>query len=397
MLTNEDKDCIKELAKEACCGSGEICQEFAQDAETAKNLAQQSAAQATIDAMTASVAASNALTSEQNALTSEQNALTSEQNAATSEQNALTSEQNALTSEQNALTSEQNALTSEQNAFTSEQNAQLAETNAVNAAATINSQVDFTGAANGDILLHNGTIFEPVEHREALRSKVPFERSPVVDLQMSRLYAWDNLDRPNVANLTGTLTDSGHTYVNILGSDFNLNNNAIRPLGAVNTDNITAINTGFGSVAIEGYLGGMSFGNRIGYVIGKDDQNYFKAVMSGADVTISKVIGGVETVILSQFVFDPASSAFQNIPLKCEFRYYHKQRSDASAIHFIINGVGRVSGDTQFRGFPTFRFFDVTADNATFDTNSDVAFAGIIGNGNRFAYNWKIYNIEQLI
>jgi hypothetical protein len=210
MLTNEDKDCIKELAKEACCGSGEICQEFAQDAETAKNLAQQSAAQATIDAMTASVAASNALTSEQNALTSEQNALTSEQNAATSEQNALTSEQNALTSEQNALTSEQNALTSEQNAFTSEQNAQLAETNAVNAAATINSQVDFTGAANGDILLHNGTLFEPVNLVTALESLS-------LDVRIALGIEPAFVMRVNTAT-TGTGTVSGTNQMQLTGA-----------------------------------------------------------------------------------------------------------------------------------------------------------------------------------
>jgi hypothetical protein len=301
MLTNEDKDCIKELAKEACCGSGEICQEFAQDAETAKNLAQQSAAQATIDAMTASVAASNALTSEQNALTSEQNALTSEQNAATSEQNALTSEQNALTSEQNALTSEQNALTSEQNAFTSEQNAQLAETNAVNAAATINSQVDFTGAGNGDILLHNGTLFEPVEHREALRDKVPFERS-IVSARNENIIYWDSFIRPNATSLG--VANSGQTYQIIQGSG-NVAGIVNNNLYGISTNSIVAVD--IAKLGNRNLNAEVNFRNappntnsRSGILFSVDSDNYISLTLTRNEFFLESSINGVLTTVLNQ-------------------------------------------------------------------------------------------------
>jgi chorismate-pyruvate lyase len=199
--------------------------------------------------------------------------------------------------------------------------AQAAAAQAIAAANSILANIDFTGAANGDILLHNGTLFEPVEHREALRSKVPFERSLVgANSYINRAFAWDSFQRPNTTISQGLgVADSGQTWQQ-LGSIprmFIQNKSAGRNTSSFGFEVIERTTFGATPSSIgDGNLGCKLFGfdasggtYGIGVVFAKDDLNYITAVKNGSAFVINKTVAGVESQLQTTTISGPVNMA----------------------------------------------------------------------------------------
>jgi hypothetical protein len=122
--------------------------------------ARESADEAAISKDITTVKASEALASASNALTSENE---SESAATTATEQAILSaaaRDESVSAKLAAQDSEDNALTSALDASLSAFNALASENAAELAASTIVDKIDFTGAVEGDILRHNGLIFD---------------------------------------------------------------------------------------------------------------------------------------------------------------------------------------------------------------------------------------------
>jgi hypothetical protein len=219
------------------------------------------------------------------------------------------------------------------------------------------------GGSNGDILLHNGTLFEPVEHREALRSKVPFEKSPVAPPigSWTSLIFWDNFRRPNENPVI--TSDSGGTYTNLVGDGIRIENNVVR----FNADgNIVGI-----PCSPKSFLCRITKTSNVStrFYVWKDAQNYYEIELQWVlnQLNFNKNIAGVFTQISSQ-----PMGAILNYPrqeLKYIFGYIDS--NPFSSIRFLylkVENTGQIF--TQI----------VNTDGAIFD--NQLTFAGFGGTAN---------------
>ena len=331
----------------------------------------------------------------EDAATSESNAATSESNAATSAGNALTSENNASTSESNAETSADNAADDASDAelqaqsegpFTDskgvdfEKGAKGFAADAETARDEITNKIQTTGYSEGDLLRVDGTgKAVPISEVDVLKNINIHTKSPVIEFPTSRIYAWENPDRPNESTITET--SSGHSYVN-LNSSLSLNEGMIEG----KSSSMSVINTGFGSTRIEGYLGVQTQMVTSAFVIGKDIDNYFEAGFTLGRIYVDKVISGVRQSLFQEFLGTNNSRSRQGRATNVIFEYLHKGRSDESALIITTPTLSRQVSE-----------LDVTSDNTTFVTKSDIAFAGLLLSGvSDRCYNFRISDVEEL-
>jgi hypothetical protein len=221
-----------------------------------------------------------------------------------------------------------------------------------------------------------------------LQNKDVFARSPAVQGErLNEIFAWDNFTRPDENPIT--VSDSGHSYVNLVGTGFRIVDNQIRP--SLNLS-ITGVSTGFGSVGI--YLkrkNDLLSGDQPSLVIGKNSNNYFSIELRGTLATyrILAVIGGVTNVLftvpLSTLLGVNLHRALSESIFDIEMNYYHKDPVFSESCLCV-----------RSRKIPQLNIdVDVTSYNSTFVNSADVSFAGFSGRVARNnIYSMKIYRLR---
>jgi hypothetical protein len=149
-----------------------------------------------------------------------------------------------------------------------------------------------TTVANGEILKNTGAGLAPISHTEANRSITPFRRSPFLPPigSWQSLIAWDNFST-NGALVT---SDSGATYVNLVGNGYTVTGNKAL---ANTTGNITGIATG------GNFYAQMTCGTttNLRFYIWKDANNYYEIINESSlgAIIVNKIIAGVNTNVLT--------------------------------------------------------------------------------------------------
>jgi hypothetical protein len=309
------------------------------EAETAKIAAQQSASNAGTSASEAAVSATNALSSKNAAesaalqtasdrsateadraqteadriATGADRTQTGADRSATESASLVATQQATLatTARSEAETAKIAAQQSANNAGTSASEAAVSATNALsskNAAESARNEivekVNFTGAAQGDLLERNSEgVFVPKSARLINHSKVPFQKSPVIQYRDLSLFAWDNGVRPDTPLFSGAGTlDSGQNWLNLSGQNGRIVQQLVTLSTNITGDHILAFErTQFGTTGnlVCDFIwrgNNNTFGR---FFIGKDTNNCILFRIGYFTNQIIARVNGVETVIAS--------------------------------------------------------------------------------------------------
>jgi len=344
-------------------------------AETnAETAASASAASATQSANSASAASASASAASGSASAASVSASAASGSASAAAASATQSANSAAASAASATQSANSATASAASA-----------TQAANSAAAITNQIDFTGVQDGDLLLRQTGLFRRINQTSFLRSKVPFEGSPLgFFFQPKSIIAWDNFDRPDENPVTDN--SSGQSYTSFRGSSLGrVFSKTFRSSSAFPTESVAAFDapaTQF--IGLQWNVRRVTTNSQAGIMLIKDDNNFiffgrpmlaggiFGGLIPNSDnYVLYAVIAGVATLlgtITNVSVFGGGSSdGFQDNVIRWVIRYGNRGRNSASRIliYLLENPALRIE-------------VDMTTYNTTFTAPADYRRIGIM-------------------
>ena len=203
--------------------------------------------------------------------------------------------------------------------------------------------VPLVGSEN-DIIKAGATGFEAIAHKEALKSKVPFEKSPINANDIHNIFAWDNVDRPDTGAFGGAGSlESGQQWQTLVGQTARVDNNTVILATNIAQNAVTAFErqgfSGTGSVLCKFSI--ISQNNGQGrFYIGKDEDNGIAIRIGYFNNQIIARDSGVETILASESMNVNISQAINRSYVDVSVLFIRGGVNDNAFVSLSIQEIG---------------------------------------------------------